>query len=132
MLGKMLTSKDWDIRYILIWVALETLFGPEDGREITYRISQRISFFLSNDVEEAKIKFDIAKMNYSWRSKVIHGLKIDKLSKEKSTDILKTSEKLLRASLLKLYDNFDLHSNFNKKSRDKYLDHLVFTKWKVS
>jgi hypothetical protein len=37
-----------EIRYALFWIALEALFGPADGREITFRISQRIAFFLAS------------------------------------------------------------------------------------
>ena len=39
------------VRCLLFWVALEALFGPEDGREITFRLSQRVGFFLGKTRE---------------------------------------------------------------------------------
>jgi hypothetical protein len=45
------------IRYALFWIALEALFGPEDAREITYRLSQRLALFLAADRREAKDLF---------------------------------------------------------------------------
>src|SRR5579875_1908027 len=47
-------SMTGDTRYLLLWVALEALFGPEDAREMTFRLSQRIAFFLGKDKAEAK------------------------------------------------------------------------------
>ena len=31
------------IRHLLFWIALEALFGSADGREVTYRLSQRLA-----------------------------------------------------------------------------------------
>src|SRR5437870_3377231 len=45
------------IRCLLFWVALEALFGPDDGREITYRLSQRVGFFLGANRDEARELF---------------------------------------------------------------------------
>ena len=59
------------VRCLQFWVALEALFGPEDGREITYRLSQRVGFFLAANREEARQLFETAKAGYGFRSKVV-------------------------------------------------------------
>jgi putative transposase len=56
-LRQALTEQTWVIRYLLLWVALEALFGPEDAREITFRLSQRVAFFLACDRREAQELF---------------------------------------------------------------------------
>lgn len=50
------------------------MFGAEDGREITYRLSQRIAFFLASNQAEARQLFKEVKKAYSFRSKVAHGV----------------------------------------------------------
>src|SRR5262249_24425299 len=54
LLWQALTESTWEVRYVLLWVALEALFGPSDPHETTYRLSQQIAFFLANNKEEAK------------------------------------------------------------------------------
>jgi len=61
------------IRCALFWVSLEALFGPEDGREITYRLSQRLGLFLGRDRSEARNLFVMAKRGYAFRSRIVHG-----------------------------------------------------------
>jgi len=79
-----LQEREWSIRYLLLWIALEALFGPEDGREITYRLSQRVAFFLTSDRKQRQALFKAVKDGYVWRSKVAHGMKLGKLTPEKS------------------------------------------------
>lgn len=59
------------IRCLLFWVALEALFGPDDGREITYRLSHRVGFFLGANRDEARELFATAKAGYNFRSKIL-------------------------------------------------------------
>ena len=37
----------WEARYLFLWVAMESLFGPQDAREMTFRLCQRIALFLA-------------------------------------------------------------------------------------
>ncbi len=47
-----LIDKTWEVRYLFLWIALEGLFGPDDSREMTFRLSQRLALFLgTNPVE---------------------------------------------------------------------------------
>ena len=82
-----LMERTWEVRYLLFWIALEALFGSDDPREITYRLSQRTSLFLGRNKEEAKGLYPRVKEGYGWRSKVVHGMHLGKLHKEESERI---------------------------------------------
>lgn len=126
-LRQALTEQTAAIRYLLLWVALEGLFGPEDAREVTFRLSQRAAFFLANDRREAQELFRIVKTAYGWRSKVVHGMRLSKLPKENSEQIMSEAEDLLRRSLKRLLNELRLVQVFEGKDRERYLDDLVFS-----
>ena len=112
-----------EIRYLLFWIALEALFGPDDARETTFRLSQRIAMFLAEDSDEARRLFQTAKKCYSFRSKVAHGRwKYD----PNADSLMAETEKLIRRSMLRLLTDQDLVSKFHGKGREVYLDELVF------
>ena len=68
-----LTTRTRDIRYLLFWVGLEALFGSDDGREISYKLAQRIAFFLCDSPDSAKATFREVKKCYGMRSQIAHG-----------------------------------------------------------
>lgn len=112
------------IRYPLLWVGLEALFGADI--EIAYRISLRIGLFLSNGSEEAKRLYHQAREGYRWRSRIVHGNSLE-LTEDHSLKILLESEQLLRLALLRIFSSEDLISRFNSRGgRQDYLDELVF------
>ncbi len=112
------------IRYLLFWIALEALFGPEDSREITYRISQRIAFFLSTDRAEARQLFLQAKTAYGFRSKIAHG----RWSEDpNATRRMAEAENLFRRAVIKILSDEDLKQTFSSRQRETFLDALVFT-----
>jgi len=120
-------SEIWEIRYMLLWIALESIFGPKDAREIRYKLSQRIAFFLSSSRKEALNQFEVAKCCYDWRCKVVHGLRMDSRKQNKSEEILYKTECLIRKTLNKILINHKLIEKFNNdKEREKYLDALPF------
>lgn len=126
-LRQALTESTAVIRYLLLWVALEGLFGPEDAREVAFRLSQRAAFFLANDRSEAQELFSLIKTAYGWRSKIVHGMRLSKLSKENSEQIMFEAEDLLRRSLRRLLNELQLVQIFEGKDRERYLDDLVFS-----
>ena len=111
------------VRFALFWIALEALCGPEDAREITYRLSQRLGFFLGASQSEARELFLKAKKAYGFRSKIVHGRW--KEDPENTTRMAET-EDLLRRSLVRIMENKDLTATFSGKSRERFLDDLVF------
>ena len=121
-----LTELGWTFRLLVLWLALESLFGPEDAREITFRISQRIAFFLESDRARARELYSNVKESYSWRSKVVHGLRLEKLTPEKSQKLLLELEGLVRRSLLTILSEETMIATFDEKTREEYLDGLAF------
>jgi len=122
-----LRETEWAVRYTLFWIALEALFGPEDG-EISFRISQRIGFLLGNTRSEASDIFTKARELYKWRSKVVHGRRLSKLvnNDDEAIRISFESEMLLRDSLVKILESPTLVQNFST-NREKFLDSLAFS-----
>lgn len=111
------------IRFILFWIALEALFGPEDAREITYRLSQRVGFFLSGARAEARALFSLAKRGYAFRSKIVHGR-----WKEDADSVTRMAEAedLVRRSLVRILEDSTLTAQFSGTAREAFLDDLVF------
>jgi hypothetical protein len=111
------------IRCTLFWVALEALFGPEDGREITYRLSQRLGFFLGRDRSEARDLFVTAKRGYAFRSRIVHGnWKKDREGEDRMFE----AERFVRQSLLHILQDAELIKKFSSHAREHYLEDLVF------
>lgn len=125
-LGLALTQKEWILRYLLFWLALEALFGPDDAREITFRISQRIAFFLTRGEKSRHEMFDDMKESYKWRSKIVHGVRISKLKSELSAILITNLEDTARRALLTILEDNALAKIFTGKGRERYLDDLVF------
>lgn len=121
-----LTETEWVLRFLVHWLALECLFGPEDGREITFRLSQRMALFLEKDEMKAREVFAKVKENYSWRSKVVHGLRLAKLTEVESRALLVDLEQLVRRSLMAILGNDTIAKIFDGGEREKYLDGLAF------
>ena len=46
-----------DTAFLILWLVIESLFGPEDAREITFRLSQRLALFMGTDSEETRALF---------------------------------------------------------------------------
>jgi hypothetical protein len=111
------------IRYLLFWVGLEALFGPEDGREITYRLSQRVGFFLAGDRTEARQLFETSKKGYGFRSKIVHG----QWNQHADSDAkMAEAERLLRRALIQILQSSELTKTFSGRGRERFLDDLVF------
>lgn len=122
-----LTSSAWETRFLLLWVVLESLFGT--STEVAYRISHRIGFFLSADRKEAENICSKVKLAYSWRSKIVHGLR-HKLNQKESEEVLYNTECFARSALLKILEDPHLSKIFSSSEdgREKYLDSLLFLK----
>lgn len=120
-----LTEKNWEIRYLLQWIVLETIFGPDNG-DLSYRISQRVSFFLGRDSTERKKIFQDMKKGYKWRSKIAHGASLDSLSPEDSLELTQKTESLIRNAVRKILEEPTLQQSINGTQRNEFLDDLVF------
>ena len=120
-------KESWEVKYLLLWIALEALFGPEEARELSYRLAQRIAFFIEETREDAHTTFDSARVGYKVRSKVVHGRRAADKIDQKEEDLIFKTEKLVRRALRKILLNQSLVEKFSSKNgREKYLDGLVF------
>lgn len=111
------------IRFLLFWVGIEAMFGPEDGREINFRLSQRVGFFVGQTKAEARDLFDLAKAGYGFRSKLVHGQwKED----PRATKRMAEAERLFRRAFVRILSSQDLVATFTSKKREQFLDGLAF------
>ena len=61
-------------RLLDLWIALEALFAPDGQRgEITYKVSRRIPFALSDERGRRVEISNLVKRSYDARSKIVHG-----------------------------------------------------------
>jgi hypothetical protein len=112
-----------EIRYLLLWVALEALFGAD--AEITYRISQRLALFLAKSQNEARELFEQAKRGYGLRCRVAHG---SWEQNDKTTALTAITETLARRSFIQMLESQDTLKPFLDKQREPFLNDLAF-KW---
>lgn len=120
-----LTASTWEPRFLLLWVTLEALFGSD--RELSFKIPLRICCFITKNKSHKRIIFYNAKKGYTWRSKIVHGMRLISLSRSESETVLFNTELMIRNSVLKILRSkklIEIFSNHNK--REKYLDTLVF------
>lgn len=121
-----LTTSEVDIRYSLLWISLEALFGAEDGGEISYKLAQRIAFFLADNPKDARGLFRKAKNCYAMRSKIVHGRW--KSGPETGSNMADT-EAIIRTAFRHLLEKPALLKAFISKDRDKFLDEWVFSRF---
>lgn len=124
-----LMETGWTLRYLLFWLAVESLFGAtKDRGETAYRLSQRVAFFLGENPEQAHSLFLKVKSGYKWRSNIVHGLRLSKLTSDKSKDLLLELEGYVRNAMLKILTDIKLITFFEGKDRESFLDDLIFVK----
>jgi len=132
MLWKALTEDLWQVRYLCLWVVVESLFGSVNPQETTYRLSQRAAFFLAPSRSAAKSFFDKIRAGYHWRSRVAHGQQpsqMKKLTPEASDRLLLEVEQTVQWALAAILRDANLIELFNSaKEREAYLDDLLFFK----
>lgn len=112
----------WEGRFLLFWVAIEALFAPDS--EVSFRISQRIAKFLRPDAPRARSLFRAVRKCYKVRSKVAHGQTLRSLEPGDSKRFLLHSEMILRRSLMKIFSDPAVLTEFQSNRREKFLDSL--------
>jgi hypothetical protein len=55
------------------WIALESLFLPDEGQELSYRISLRVACFIATSPPERQAVFREIRRSYRLRSALVHG-----------------------------------------------------------
>lgn len=85
-----------------------------------------MAFFLEKEGSKAREVYSRIKKNYEWRSKIVHGLRLSKLQREKSNALLVELEELVRRSLVGILASENLTEVFDGGRREEYLDSLAF------
>ena len=120
-----LLEEDWFVRYLMIWIGLEALFGTQ--QEVSHRLSLRIAFFLAGkDSKQRLEQYSVAKECYRWRSLLVHGVSLKKLKSKKSEELLLQSEMMLQSSFRRVLSDAKIQELFAGKARENYLDGLLF------
>lgn len=90
-------------RLIDFWVALESLFGKQgETQELTYKFAMRIAHFVGSSPEERGELFDELQDTYNVRSKVVHGSKSKKVTREAVRAAEEVTQSALRAALCRV------------------------------
>jgi hypothetical protein len=126
MIMKALGDQTWEFRFLFMWLVLECLFGPETPHETTFRLSQRMAFFLEKERSKAREVYGRIKKSYEWRSRIVHGLRLSSLKGEKSDSLLVELEELVRRSLVEILMSETMVKTFDGGRREEYLDSLAF------
>ena len=126
MLVRAVTEAMWEGRYLWQWIVLEALFGADSPNETTHRLAQRITLFTESERERRKQIFRSVKEAYGWRSKLVHGRKLSKLTPEKSRELTIFTEDLIRKAFMMILKNPENTQQFNSKSRNEFLENLAF------
>ena len=114
-------ANDLAVKISHYMTCLEVLFSTGSA-ELTYKLSERVAFFLAKTPAERKIIFQTVKNAYSFRSKLVHGdvLEASKKIQHASEEI----DKLLRRLLLKILEDEKIEKVF-QKSKDDLDDYLT-------
>jgi len=123
---KALGDQTWEFRFLVMWLVLECLFGPETPQETTFRLSQRMAFFLEKEGSKAREVYARIKKSYEWRSRIVHGFRLSNLKGGESNPLLVELEELVRRSLVAILENESLTKTFDGGRREEYLDSLAF------
>lgn len=121
-----LTTFRWEFRFLALWTGLEALFGTNENGELRYRLAHRISFLNAQSCYEAERLCEVVSESYKYRSRVVHGLRLQKLTPDNRLNLERDAQYLLRASLVKILEDPTLVARFNTTGREKFLDSLVF------
>jgi hypothetical protein len=120
-----ITTSAVDLRYLLFWIALEALFGPNEGTEVSFKIAQRISFFTADASKTARENLKVVKECYSMRSKIVHGRWE---GDPKMAKAMETTENAARIVFLYLLRHPELMAVFRSRKRDEFLEDWVFSR----
>jgi hypothetical protein len=62
-----------DIRLLWLVMAAEALFADDDKSELSYRLATRVAFLNGGTIPTVKEHFDLVRLMYEARSKLVHG-----------------------------------------------------------
>jgi len=116
-----LESRRIEVRILLLWDALETLFGSEEIRQASSPVPLRTGIFVSNDGDDAGATIDRADKAYRHRRRLMQG---QWGGTTDLSDSAHEAEILLRCALGRILRNDTLIEHFCR-GRESYLEGLL-------
>lgn len=123
-----LTEDQWDTKFLLLWVALEALFGPEDyyAKRASAEIPRRVARLFGRDRKEEVEAYRIVEDSYDWRSRVAHGQRVTGMTEAKSKDLVRFAEGMVRTAFRRVLKEPSLIETFSDSNRrEAHLDALA-------
>lgn len=117
------------VRISLYMTCMEVLFSTETA-ELTYRLSQRVAYFLGDTSEQRKEIFLTMKRAYGIRSRILHGDTLPPKSESNLENVSSEIDSLLRRIFLKILGSKELVDQFEQPSTklEEYFLDLIFQK----
>jgi len=124
MLLDALHASSWPLRYAQLWIALEGLFGAQSPGEVIFQLAYRMATFLKGGGSDGRELFRRVKRDYAIRSAIVHGMREKRIAD--SDDVMATAEDWVQQALLKILSDATVTEKFNAKTRDQWLEEMIF------
>jgi len=124
-LMRSLQEAQWEMRYMTLWIVMEALFGPDDPGETTVQLAQRASLLVEPNDERRWAFYQSVKKAYNIRSRIVHGRNINRLTPQRSAELMAELEGANRTALNTILLDSALLATFSSKKRDEHLAKLV-------
>ncbi|MBI3455496.1 MAG: hypothetical protein HY002_06895 [Candidatus Rokubacteria bacterium] len=102
-------------RYMLLWIAMEALFGPKGRSEITRRLARNLSLFMAANAQEQTTLWAAARQDYDQRSGIAHG-EIGRVQRTEWVELILRAEDWLRPALVRILRDRDLRETFSDQT----------------
>jgi len=124
-----LDSKEWKLRYLLLFIILEALLGRWE--KISHTIARHSAIIIGNELETGESIYDEIKNLYNLRSKIAHweGIKeIRKAKRKIGWHAVKKLEQKVRKVMIYAIKYSKSEGEFNSKKLYQYLNTCWYTK----
>ena len=108
---------DFSVRVANFCTALETLFSTSSN-EIAHQLSERVSTFLEEELEERLAVYKKVKKAYELRSRIVHGSTTTKKASKNPKDTSIEIESISKRVVLKIIENDAIFEAFNKSDEE--------------
>ena len=116
----------WGTRFVLLWVALEALFGSAAPQEAAYRMAQRAALFVAESRALRRQVFDAVLGSYWARCRAVHGTRLTGLDAAESCDLSYQAQEWLRSALGRILQDAALTAKVDGREREAFLDTGLF------
>lgn len=108
---------DFSVRVANFCTALETLFSTSSS-EIAHQLSERVSTFLEEKLEERLAVYKKVKKAYELRSRIVHGSTTTKKASKNPKDTSIEIESISKRVVLKIVENDAIFEAFNTSDEE--------------